>query len=137
MQALNDERDRIGDLLPGDQAALWDWCLSAERGALLDVLAVAVAHGLDAVEGRTDTNAGGRRHGAALASALNLDMGHWYRPTAAGYFGRIGKAMILSDLEAARGAPCAPSWAKMKKGELADLAERAIADSGWLPSLLR
>jgi hypothetical protein len=54
-----------------------------------------------------------------------------------GYFGRIGKAMILSDLEAARGAPCAPSWAKMKKGELADLAERQIADSAWLPALLR
>jgi hypothetical protein len=33
--------------------------------------------------------------------------------------------------------PCASSWAKMKKTELVELAEREIADTGWLPALLR
>jgi ParB family chromosome partitioning protein len=135
--ALNDEADRIRDILPGDHAALWGWCLTAGREALLDVLAVAVAHGIDAVEGRSDPNAGGRRHGDALASALKLDMASWYRPTATGYFGRTGKAMILSDLEAARAMPCAPAWAKLKKAELAALAEREMAGTGWLPAPLR
>jgi ParB family chromosome partitioning protein len=137
VMALNDERDRIGDMLPGDQADLWDWCLKAERDTLLDVLAVATAHGVDAVCTKNDANAGGREQGQALAQALKLDMAQWYRPTAAGYFSRISKAAILSDLQQARQAPPAPSWAKMKKGELAVLAERETETTGWLPALLQ
>jgi hypothetical protein len=33
-----------------------------------------------------------------------------------------------------RQAPCAPSWFKMKKGELAALAEREAGERGWLPA---
>ena len=83
-------------MLPEDGAALWAWCLNAGQGELLDVLAVAVASGIDAVESKYDPNRGGREHGSALAAALDLDMADWYRPTAAGYFGRIGKAAIIS-----------------------------------------
>lgn len=68
-----------------------------------------------------------------MSLALNLNMAQWYRPTVAGYFGRISKAAILADLEAMRQAPCAPSWFKMKKGELGVLAEREAAERGWLP----
>ena len=136
-QALETERERIGDMLPGRHDELWDWCLQADRDTLLDVLAVAVAHGIDAVQRKADTNQTGREHGAALAEALKLDMAAWYRPTAEGYFSRIGKARILADLEAARGAPGAPVWAKLKKAELAELAERETAERGWLPSPLQ
>lgn len=98
------------------------------------MLAVTVAHGIDAVQGKADMNQVGRQHGAALAEVLKLDMASWYRPTAEGYFSRIGKAQILADLEAARGAPGAPAWAKLKKTEL---AERETAKCGWLPSPLQ
>jgi hypothetical protein len=37
----------------------------------------------------------------------------------------------------ARQAPCAPSWEKMKKVELAALAERETAATGRLPEPLR
>jgi hypothetical protein len=48
----------------------------------------------------------------------------------------LSKTQILADLEAARGQPCAPSWAKLKKDELADAAEREVAERGWLPAPL-
>jgi hypothetical protein len=82
---------------------------------------------------KTDANHVGRAQGQALASALGLDMARCYRPTAAGYFSRIGKAAILADLEAARQMPCGPSGLKMKKGELAALAERETAETGRPP----
>jgi hypothetical protein len=52
-------------------------------------------------------------------------------------FRRISKAAILADLQDARQAPCAPSWEKMKKVELAALAERETAATGRLPEPLR
>jgi ParB family chromosome partitioning protein len=135
--ALEAECQRIRDMLPSDHARLWSWCLNAERDSLLDVLAVAAAQGIDAVESKHDANHRGSEEGKALADALGLDMGGWYRPTAAGYFSRISKAAILSDLEVARQAPGAPAWAKMKKAELAALAERETAATGWLPAPLQ
>jgi ParB family chromosome partitioning protein len=74
--ALNDECDRVRDILPGDQTALWGWCLTAGRDALLDVLAVAVAHGIDAVEGKSDPNAGGRRQASRCSTGVRAETGH-------------------------------------------------------------
>jgi ParB family chromosome partitioning protein len=135
--ALEAERERIAAVLPEDGSALWSWCLNAGQGELLDVLAVAVAFGIDAVESKFDPNRGGKEHGNALAAALNLNVADRYRPTAAGYFGRIGKAAIISDLETMRQSPAAPAWFKMKKAELAALAEREAAQAGWLPAPLQ
>ena len=75
----------------------------------------------------------GVEHGKALAAALGLGMADWYQPTAAGYFGRIGKAAIIADLESIRHTPPAPAWLKLKKAELAALAEREAAQTRWLP----
>lgn len=135
--ALEAEAEAIGERLPGNPQDLWDWCLSADRDTLLDVLAVAAAYGVDAVVTKGDPNRSGVALGNALAQAVNLDMAAWYRPTARRYFGRINKALILSDLRDAKGVPPAPAWAKMKKAELAALAERETASSGWLPEPLR
>ena len=134
---LDTVRDRWADRLPGDEAALWDWCLAASQSDLLDLLAVTAAHGLDAMVTRNDPNPAGQCQGAALGQALKLDMAQWWQPTATGYFSRVPKAVILCDLEAARQAPNAPAWAKLPKKELAALAEREAAGTGWLPEPLR
>ncbi len=84
--ALEAEHDRVREMLPAEQVDLWDWCLAAGREDLFDVLAVAAAHGIDAVESKGDANRGGREHGQALAEALKLDMARWYHPTAARVF---------------------------------------------------
>ena len=74
---------------------------------------------------------------AARASALKLDMKAWFAPEAANYFGRISKPQILVALQEARNQPPAPAWDKLKKPELAQLAERELAGKGWLPEVLR
>lgn len=135
--ALDASREQWADRLPGDDEGLWEWCFAAEQSDLLDLLAVVAAHGLDAVASKQDPNAAARKQGAALAATLGMDMAQWWTPTASGYFGRVPKALILSDLEAARQAPTAPSWAKLPKKELAALAEREVAGTGWLPEPLR
>lgn len=116
---------------------MWDWCFAASQADLLDALAILIADALDAVVSRNETNRTGQRQGKALGEVLKLDMAQWYRPTAAGYFSKVSKAVILADLEAARQAPVAPAWAKLPKKGLAALAEREVAPTGWLPEPLR
>jgi ParB family transcriptional regulator, chromosome partitioning protein len=137
VMAFEPERERVRAILPEDESALWEWCLTAKRKTLLDVLAVAVACGIDAVESKNAPNRDGVEHGRALVSALGLDMADWYRPDAAGYFSRIGKAAIVADLESIRQAPPAPAWLKLKKAELATIAEREAAKTRWLPAPLQ
>ena len=60
----------------------------------------------------------------------------WFRPTAENYFARISKTAILDALKEAKGG-IAPAWDKAKKSDLAAIAEREIAQSGWLPAPLR
>ena len=134
---LKSERERWGDHLPGLAADLWDWCLAQDRERLLDLLAVTVAPSVNAVQGKGALPAATRfQHVNALASALRIDMAAWFRPTAENYFGRVGKPLTLDALAEARQAPNAIAWAKLKKAELAVVAEQHIGAT-WLPELLR
>jgi ParB family chromosome partitioning protein len=63
-------------------------------------------------------------------------MRKWFTSTAGNYFGRISKTGILVALREAKG-DTASAWEKAKKGELAALAEREPAATGWLPEILR
>jgi ParB family chromosome partitioning protein len=135
--ALISERDRWGDKLPGDTAALWDWCLEQDQENLLDLLAVAAAHSVNAVRHKGETTNSRLQHADQLATALNLDMTDWYMPTADNLFGRISKTLTLDAIAEARQQPNAIAWAKLKKPELAALAERHMAGTGWLPEPLR
>jgi hypothetical protein len=56
--------------------------------------------------------------------------------SAGNYFSRIGKTGIIDALREIKG-DTAPAWDKMKKGELAALAERHTTATTWLPALLR
>jgi ParB family transcriptional regulator, chromosome partitioning protein len=105
---------------------------------LLDLLAVASAHTVDAVrEKRTPEDAPALLHAEQLAGALKLDMVAWFTPTAASYFGRVNRAFIVEALTEAKRPVRTRAWSKMKKGELAALAECEIAGTGRLPQPLR
>jgi len=69
--------------------------------------------------------------------ALGLDMKDWFIPTAENYFSRVSRTEILSALSEAKGMPAKRSWDKLRKSELATLAERGIAGTGWLPKTLK
>jgi ParB family chromosome partitioning protein len=134
---LASEHDRWGEKLPEDADLFWNWCLEQDREDLLDLLAVSVAHSVNAVRHKGEIANSRLQHADQLATALNLDMTNWYAPTAENLFSRISKTMTLDAIAEARQQPNAMAWTKLKKPELASLAERHIAGTGWLPEPLR
>jgi ParB family chromosome partitioning protein len=124
--------------LPGDSTQLWSWCLDQSHDRLLDLLAICAAGTVNAVQAKADRPDSDRfLHAHALADALALDMNQWFTPTVGNFFGRLTKDRIIDALKDAKGDAIAPAWLKAKKADLAAIAEREIAQTGWLPVPLR
>jgi ParB family chromosome partitioning protein len=137
-QQMEAAREKWRGQLPADADALWTWCLAQKQKMLLDLLAFCAAATVNAVQGKADRPEGDRlRNAQVLASALKLDMKAWFAPDAGNYFNRVAKPQIFEALRQVRNQPPAPAWDKLKKAELAQLAEREIAGKGWLPEVLR
>lgn len=135
--ALTAEKERLGDLIPGDPNALWDWCMNRSRDELLILLAFVAGSAVDAIRHKGDRPDSDRLvHANQLASAVELDMTVWYTPTAEGYFNRIRRSQIVTSIDEAKGGH-GPALDKLKKTELAMRAEKAVAGTGWLPEPLR
>jgi len=134
---LKDAYEKWSEQLPGEESALWDWCLEQEQHTLLDLLAFCAGCAVDAVTSKYDSNPDRIAHGDALAAALNLDMKQWFTPTAENFFKRVGRQTIVNAIKEATGKPSKRSWEKMKMSELAALAERETAGKGWLPQPLK
>src|SRR5690606_11563787 len=118
--------------------ALWQWCLEQPVDVLLDLLAFCTACTVNAVQSKADRPDNERlQHASQLATAVTLDMKAWFTPTAENYFSRIAKPQILSAIAEAKGNPPAPAWEKLKKAELAKVAERETVGTDWLPEILR
>ena len=137
-KAISEQNKDVRNLLPSEVELLWDWALEQPQDVLLKVLAVAVAHTINAVQSPHDDASTGRLAAAnALAGALSLDMAKWWQPTAANYFGRIRKDQILQAIQEATGAPVKERLRTLKKQDLAAEAEKSVNGTRWLPDLLR
>ena len=137
-QRLEKARETWGQRIPGAPDAFWQWCLEQDQAVLLDLLTFCAACMVNAIQQKTErANCARLEHAGLLASALNLDMKAWFTPTAENYFSRVSKPQIFEALKEARNQPPAPAWEKLKKAELAALAERETAGTGWLPDMLR
>ncbi len=129
--------EQWGSRFPSEPGELFAWCLAQDGATLTSLLAFCVGQTVNAVRRKADRVDSRRlRHADHFAEALSLDMADWFTPTAENYFGRISKASILDALREIKG-DVAPAWHKMKKGDLAALAERSIVGTRWLPELLR
>ncbi|MDX2181404.1 MAG: ParB/RepB/Spo0J family partition protein [Bryobacteraceae bacterium] len=124
--------------LPDTPEELWTWCLGQEQAMPLRLLAFCVASTVDAVRRKSDRPDCPRLQFAdMLGVAVGLDMKEWFAPDAKNYFSRVGKPQILDAIREGNGQPPAPAWEKLKKAELAALAEKELAGKAWLPALLR
>jgi len=134
---IDEERSVLAELLPETPSDLWEWCLERTRDELLRVLAFVAANAVNAVQGKGEHADSDRlMHGATLAQALSLDMRPWFVPDSGNYFGRLNRKGILAAIDDAQGGH-APALDKLKKTELAVRAEGLIANTGWLPAVLR
>jgi len=84
-----------------------------------------------------------------LGSLIGIDMAQWWRPTAANYFDRVSKQVILNALTDVGGLELSSRFASVKKGDLAMSAERVFAGTyitevevrekalAWVPEVMR
>ena len=84
-----------------------------------------------------------------LGSLTGIDMAAWWRPSAANYFDRVPKALILDALGAIGGPELAARFAAVKKADLAISAERVFSGTyiteaevrdralAWVPEVMR
>lgn len=119
--------------LPKGTQSIFAALVAMPQDELVQLLAVCAAHGVNAV---TSQERHRRADSLQLADAVQLDMREWWQATAAGYFNRVSKAVILEAV-----AEFAPdqlsSLQTLKKAELAAKAEQLAAGKGWLPTVLR
>ncbi|MEO0032466.1 MAG: hypothetical protein RIS94_2224 [Pseudomonadota bacterium] len=84
-----------------------------------------------------------------LGRFIGIDMARWWRPTAANYFDRVSKQVILDALGAVGGAELSARFATVKKRDLAMSAERIFSGTyitevdvrdralAWVPEVMR
>ncbi len=147
-RAVNERHERWGDHVPADDQALWDWLTHLDDGTRMDLLALCVSYGVNALFERPNpySGSGVSRHGLdvrmaqadRLARETGLDMvAAGWRPTVGNYLGRVTKPRILEAVREGAGERAAQLIDHLKKGDMAKEAERLLADTGWLPEPLR
>ena len=84
-----------------------------------------------------------------LGRLIGIDMAQWWRPTAANYFDRVSKQVILDALVHVGGPELSGRFASVKKAELAESAERVFSGTyiaeadvrdralAWVPEAMR
>ncbi|PEQ10435.1 chromosome partitioning protein ParB [Novosphingobium sp. PC22D] len=138
-----DETWRAGETA-SERFALYQGLPDEARSAWLGFV---VARTLEA-----SLNLGGERRIALhdhLAKVMGIEIARWWRPTAANYFDRVPKALILEALGDVGGPDLAARFASVKKSDLAMSAERVFAGTtiteaevrdnalAWVPEAMR
>jgi ParB family chromosome partitioning protein len=130
-----------------DMSARFDLFRALDDDARAAWLGFVMAQTLEA-----SLNLAGERHIAFhdhLGSIIDIDMAQWWRPTAANFFDRVSKQVILDALTDVGGTDLSARFASVKKGDLAMSAERVFAGTyitevevreralAWVPSVMR
>ncbi len=124
--------------VPASAEELWQWLLEQEQSVVLDLLAFCVGQTVHAVRLQHDSRTAPRFVAAdQLAKAVNLDMADWWTPTGEGYLSRVKKEQIIQAIGEGSDEKNLEDLRKLKKGELVAAAERRLAQSRWLPEILK
>lgn len=134
---LSELAERFGDHVPGNPADIFEWCLERDQHELVELLAFAAAHTIDAVKDKYDFRKTQRAHAEVLADALDLDMTNYFEATAESYLNHLTRNGIEAALVDIKGADFASGVGLMKEVEAAAYAEAQTKASAWLPSPIR
>jgi len=147
-QAIDQRHEDWKVVIPADETGLWVWISELPQDQQMALLAHCVSFGINALHERPNAygGAGVTPHGLErrmteadrLAKATGLDLvAEGWAPTADNYLNRVSKARILEAVTEGAGTQAAQLIDHLRKGEMANEAERLLADSGWLPEPLR
>lgn len=123
--------------LPHAPQDLWAYLVDLEPNSRANLLAHAVGLTVNGVKRGWEAATRRLTHADQLAQRLDLDMGRHWTPTVAGYLGAVTKAQILEAVREAKGEEAALRLSGLKKAEMAQVAERELEGSGWVPPVIR
>ena len=123
--------------MPREASEVWAFVGALSGTELGDLLAHCVSLTVNAVHNPLDRKPGAWGHADTLAAAVGLDMSRTWAPTAVSYLGRVTKARILEAVGEAVSPEAVERISGLKKADMAEAAEQALAGTGWLPALLR
>ena len=123
--------------IPEDPADFWQWLLDQEQTVVLELLAFCIGQTVHAVRLHHDGRQPRFVAADQLAQAVNLDMADWWTPTGESYLGRVKKEQILEVIGEGTSETNFEDLRKLKKAELVAAAERRLAESRWLPEILK
>ncbi|MDI1281698.1 ParB/RepB/Spo0J family partition protein [Brevundimonas sp.] len=134
---VSDRCEAWGARLPERAEDLWGVVEGLPPSEQLDLMACCAGVGLYAVRDPHDRRPGALAQAETLATAVELDMTGTWTATAASYFTRVSKARVLEAVTEAVNAEEATRITGLKKGDMAEAAERLVEAKGWLPAVLR
>ncbi|WP_420404215.1 ParB/RepB/Spo0J family partition protein [Nisaea sp.] len=124
--------------LPDEPDLLWEFLCDFDHDSRMALFAHCVSLTVNAVHEPWNRTQGRRHHADQVACAVSLDMtAAGWKPTVENYLNRVPKARILEAVTEAKGAGMAELIEGLKKSDMAEQAERLLADTGWLPEPLR
>jgi ParB family chromosome partitioning protein len=134
---VSDRCEAWGARLPERAEDLWAVVAALPPSEQLDLMACCAGVGLYAVRDPHDRRPGAWVQAETLATAVGLDMTMTWSATAVSYFSRVSKARVLEAVTEAVNPDEAGRIAGLKKGDMAEAAERLVEGKGWLPAVLR
>ncbi|WP_314723339.1 ParB/RepB/Spo0J family partition protein [Rahnella variigena] len=137
MQHLTAMHDAWQKLLPEDWHKSWDWLLTWDTQALINVMGYCLARTLDGASERlSDKDGKAGKDLEPVENLLGFTLRDWWLPTKANFFGRISKEQISDSLSQAGLGGASRDVLKMKKADAAELAEEKILLTSWVPDCL-
>jgi ParB family chromosome partitioning protein len=139
VKAIEARHKHWTDRLPKKSCDLWSALIALHDAEETEALfAHCASLTINVVAQAHDPRKGALAHGDELALAVHLDMTNaGWRPTTENYLGRVPKARILEAVREAKGDSAAQLMEHLKKADMAREAERMLADTDWLPEILR
>lgn len=133
---LEGKKEDIAKALPEEWEKNFTWLLEWPESDVSSLLGFCVAFGINGIQERlynvTDTSPL-----EDVEAALKFDLRDWWQPTATGYFCKLSKDQIIDVLSKNDLNDVAAEASKLKKGEAAVLAEKAITESRWVPEWMK
>lgn len=132
------ERHRLwARQMPTQAEDFWDFVVGLDGDSRASLLAHCVSLTLDGVKSWERRPLTVMAHVETLATALDLDMRAYWKPTAARYLDRVTKAQIVAAVTDGVSAEAAGRLSGLKKPEMVAAAEPLLVAAGWLPAVLR
>ncbi|PSJ56124.1 ParB/RepB/Spo0J family partition protein [Kumtagia ephedrae] len=136
-KALADRHSAWAADMPRDVADLWGFLVGLDETSVMALFAHCASLTVNAVKQPWERKPRAHETADRLATAISLDMTAYWTPTVRTYFGRVTKAHILAAVREAVADEAADRIAAMKKQPMAEAAEQLLAETGWLPPLMR